>query len=116
MGLAIASDLGIALQTITIAVLLHKRRMVSLAGLDYRELGRCLLAAIASGAIVWVVFSGLGGLLVRAWGMHLPAQSRITDLAVLLMGTALWLAVTDRVLAKTGSALPTVTRRRLGIL
>ena len=31
MGLAIASDIGIAMQTLTIAVLLHKRRMVSLA-------------------------------------------------------------------------------------
>ncbi len=45
MGLAIASDIGIALQTVTIARLLHQRRMVSLASLDYAELGRCLLAA-----------------------------------------------------------------------
>ena len=45
MGLAIASDIGIALQTLTIAVLLHQRHMVSLASLDYAELGRCLLAA-----------------------------------------------------------------------
>jgi hypothetical protein len=35
MGLAIASDIGIALQTGTIAVLLHRRHMVSLASLDY---------------------------------------------------------------------------------
>ena len=54
MGLAVASDVGIALQTVTIAVLLHNRRMVSLASLDYAELGRCLLAALASGAAVWV--------------------------------------------------------------
>jgi putative peptidoglycan lipid II flippase len=35
MGLAIASDIGIALQTVSLAVLLHSRRMVSLASLDF---------------------------------------------------------------------------------
>ena len=39
MGLAIASDIGIAMQTLTIAVLLHQRRMVSLASLDYAGAG-----------------------------------------------------------------------------
>ena len=60
MGLAIASDIGIALQTVTIAVLLHQRRMVSLASLDYAELGRCLLAALAGGAAVWAALLGPG--------------------------------------------------------
>ncbi len=63
MGLAIASDMGIALQTVTIAVLLHQRHMVSLASLDYAEMGRCLLAALASGAGVWMVIWGMGSLL-----------------------------------------------------
>jgi len=58
MGLAIASDIGIALQTVTIALLLHQRRMVSLASLDYAELGRCLLASVASGGGVWVCSGG----------------------------------------------------------
>ena len=40
MGLAFASDIGIAMQTLAIAGLLHQRHMVSLASLDYRELGR----------------------------------------------------------------------------
>jgi hypothetical protein len=31
---------------LTIAVLLHQRRMVSLASLDYAEMGRCLLAGV----------------------------------------------------------------------
>ena len=35
VDLAIASNIGVALQTITIAVLLHERRMVSLGRLDY---------------------------------------------------------------------------------
>jgi hypothetical protein len=64
MGLAIASDLGIALQTVTIAVLLHQRRMVSLASLDYAEMGRCLLAAVAaaleSGAGAGIIYPVFG--------------------------------------------------------
>jgi putative peptidoglycan lipid II flippase len=114
MGLAIASDLGIALQTLTIAVLLHQRRMVSLASLDYPELGRCLLAAVVSGTIVWTIFSWIPGLVTHASRTHLPAHSRGADLAILLAGTALWLAIIDRILVKTGSALPKVTKRRLG--
>jgi len=43
-GLAMASDAGIALQAVTLALLLHQRRMVSLASLDYAEMGRCLVA------------------------------------------------------------------------
>jgi putative peptidoglycan lipid II flippase len=115
MGLVIASDLGITLQTVAIAVLLHQRRMVSLASLDYAEIGRCLLAAVVSGTAVWVVFIGLGGELVNRWGAHLPAHTRWTDLAVLLAGTALWVAVVKWVLEKTGSALPKVAMKRLGM-
>jgi len=57
MGLAVASNLGIALQTVTLAVLLHSRRMVSLASIDYAEMGRCLLAGGAGGGAVWGVFT-----------------------------------------------------------
>jgi len=115
MGLAIASDLGIALQTLTIAVLLHQRRMVSLAGLDYAELGRCLLAALVSGAGVWVVAWGLRSLLGYLGQSHLPAQIRWTDLGELLAGTLVWVMVAKWVLEKTGSALPRVTMKRLGL-
>jgi putative peptidoglycan lipid II flippase len=117
MGLAIASDVGIALQTLTIALLLHQRHMVSLASLDYAELGRCVLAAVASGTAVWVIFSWLGGIAWQVWVAQYGggAQSRLGDLAILLLGTALWLAVTDWVLAKTGSVLPRVARHRLGL-
>jgi putative peptidoglycan lipid II flippase len=114
MGLAIASDVGIALQTLTIAILLHQRRMVSLASLDYPELGRCLLAAVVSGTIVWTIFSWIPSLFMHSSSTHPPAQGRGADLAVLLAGTVLWLAITDRILVKTGSVLPRVTKRRLG--
>jgi hypothetical protein len=47
--------------------------------------------------------------------MHLPAHHRATDLAVLLTGTAVWVAIADRVLSSAGSSLPRVARKRLGI-
>ena len=111
MGLAVASDVGIAMQTVVLAVLLHRRRMVSLASLDYAEMGRCLLAAVGSGAGVGVVFWWLGGVAHKA----MPGHVYWIDLAVLLAGTALWMAVVKWVLEKTGSALPRVTMRRLGM-
>jgi putative peptidoglycan lipid II flippase len=112
-GLAIASDLGIALQTISLAVLLHRRRMVSLAGLDFAEMGRCLLAALAGGAVAWMAVWGLGGLPGILWGSLRPAQIRWTDLTLLVIGTAVWMVVARWVLEKTGSALPRVMMRRL---
>jgi putative peptidoglycan lipid II flippase len=115
MGLAIASDLGIALQTATIAVLLHQRRMVSLASLDYAELGRCLVAALASGAVVWAVVWGLRGLLGYLGESHMSAQIRWADLGELVTGTLVWVVVAGWVLEKTGSALPRVTLKRLGL-
>jgi putative peptidoglycan lipid II flippase len=110
-GLALSSDAGIALQTISLAVLLHRRRMVSLASLDYTEIGRCLLAAEVSGAGVWVVFWWLGGVAHRA----MPDHVQWVDLAVLLAGTALWVAIVKWVLEKTGSELPRVAMKRLGM-
>jgi putative peptidoglycan lipid II flippase len=111
MGLAIASDMGIAVQTVAIAVLLHQRRMVSLASLDYAELGRCLLAAVASGAAVWVVFWWLGGCTI--WAM--PGANPLDRPGGAGGRNAVWLVVVKWVLEKTGSALPRVAMKRLGI-
>lgn len=118
MGLAVASDIGIALQTLAIALLLHQRRMVSLAGLDYRELARCLAAALVSGAIVWAVFANLGAQVAHsvlqshfAHSGRMPA--RLIELALLLFGSIVWLLLADQILARTGSALPRVARKRL---
>jgi putative peptidoglycan lipid II flippase len=114
MGLALASDIGIALQTLTIALLLHKRRMVSLASLDYAEMGRCLLASCAGGAAAWFVGWALAGLF-----RHLPSMAQlhharaITDTAILVVGVAVWTAIAMWILEISGSALPRVTMRRL---
>jgi len=111
MGLAVASNVGIALQTVALALLLHQRHMVSLASLDYAELGRCLVAAAVSGLGVGVVFNWIGSVLHSA----MPGHTQWIDFAVLLGGTVLWVAIVRWVLEKTGSALPRVAMKRLGM-
>ena len=106
-GLAIASDVGIALQTLSLAVLLHKRRMVSLAGLDYRELGRCLAAGAVGGVAVWAAIFGVGRVP--------PGHSRWMDAAELALGAVLWLTIAGWLLERLGSALPRTALKRLGL-
>jgi putative peptidoglycan lipid II flippase len=115
MGLAMASNIGIALQTVTIAVLLHRRRMVSLASLDYAEMGRCLLAALVAGAAVWGALIGLHVLIGPTAGAHIRLDARACDVAELVVGAALWALVSVFVLEKTGSALPRVALKRFGL-
>jgi putative peptidoglycan lipid II flippase len=112
-GLALASDIGITLQTLTLALLLHQRRMVSLASLDYEEIGRCLLAGLAGGGAVWLVFSVLMRVLMHALHRDAGQASRLGDLLILVAGSALWTAIAWLVLERTGSALPRVVARRL---
>ncbi len=109
MGLALASNIGIALQTVSLGVLLHRRHMVSVASLDYAELGRCLLAAATSGAAVWGLATWASGVARH----YLPGHIRSTDLALLLAGSAIWFVIAGLVLEKSGSALPRVMLKRL---
>jgi putative peptidoglycan lipid II flippase len=112
-GLALASDAGILLQAVTLALLLHKRRMVSLANLDYAELGRCFLASIAGGSAAWALAWGL-----RSGMQYLPNtpwlhHARWNDAAILILGIAIWTAIAMWVLEKAGSALPRVAMKKL---
>jgi putative peptidoglycan lipid II flippase len=116
MGLAIASDIGIAMQTLTIALLLHRGHMVSLASLDYVELGRCLLTGAVSCASAWATVWAVDGMLARFPSMALHLHARGSDVLVLVVGTAVWLAITKVVLEKAGSALPRVAMKRLGMV
>ncbi len=114
-GLAVASDIGIVLQTCSIAVLLHKKRMVSLASLDYGEMGRCLLAGAAGGLIVWMGIMIFRGMMIQLPGAPLRTHMRVIDLGIVLVGGVVWLAAAKWVLEKTGSALPREAMRRLGL-
>jgi putative peptidoglycan lipid II flippase len=116
-GLAFASDIGITMQTLLIALLLHQRHMVSLASLDYREMGRCLAAGLAGGAGVVLLAGALNWVWLRAFaaasGAHL--HRRAEDLVILIAGSVLWFLLARWILAKTGSALPRVALKRLGL-
>jgi putative peptidoglycan lipid II flippase len=103
------------MQTLVIAVLLHKRRMVSLASLDYVEMGRCLLAAVAGGASAWLLAWGLGIEIDHLRGAPLLHHARVADAAILIIGIAVWTLIAKWILERTGSALPRVTMRRLGL-
>jgi putative peptidoglycan lipid II flippase len=92
-GLAIASDIGILMQTATLAALLHRRRTVSLAGLDYRELLRCAIASIVTyGALV----------LLRHF---VPTTNRLYEFGLLCVAGLVWIGISALVLRITGSAL-----------
>ena len=114
-GLALASDAGILLQAITLAVLLHKRRMVSLAGLDYIEMARCLLAALVAGFVAWLLAWGLGIEFGNLQSVPLLHHARFADAAILIAGVAVWILITKWILEKAGSALPRVAMRRIGL-
>ncbi len=93
-GLAVASDVGILLQTAALAILLHRRRMVSLAGLEYPEIFRALIAGLIS-------FAALTGL-----RHFVHTTSRLHELAVLMAALLVWLAASLATLRLTGSSLP----------
>ncbi len=112
MGLAIASDVGIAAQTVALALLLHGKRMVSLASLDGRELARCFAAGVAGGAATWAVAHALALMVMRSG----HSAGRIVDAMELIVGAAVWLTVTGVTLSGLGSALPNVARKRLGLV
>ncbi len=95
MGLAIASDCGIVVQTLALAWLLHSKRLVSWSGLEYSEMARSLGAAIASFAVLY----GVVRVLPRA-------ASFPHDLLQLACGTAAWMGTAWLVLYVTRSTLP----------
>jgi putative peptidoglycan lipid II flippase len=101
-GLAWASNTAILIHTLTLAVLLHRRKLVELSGLEHPELIRALLAAIISGGtiqlLLWALPHGTGHL----W-----------DVVVLLAGGLAWAGLAYGTLVFTGSKLPgqLLTRR-----
>jgi putative peptidoglycan lipid II flippase len=100
-GLAIASDIGISIQTATLALLLHRKRLVLFAHLEFRELTRALAAAIVAFAATYVL------------ARHLPpVTTHAGDLLILTAGSAAWLVTATIILILTGSKLPKQIIRR----
>jgi putative peptidoglycan lipid II flippase len=100
-GLAWASDIGMALSVGTLAVLLHKYKLVNLSGLEFGELARALLAAVI----------GFGGTSWCVRWMNLPRGHR-GDFISIAVGTVVWGVLCGVVLMGTGSKLPRQLLRR----
>ena len=85
VGLAFASDIGIGDNLLALALLLHRRKLVSLSGLDWGELGKCALISIVAGGTSFEV----------AKAVPLPTSglgSRTADLLQLALITITWAA------------------------
>jgi putative peptidoglycan lipid II flippase len=101
-GLTIASDIGIVIQTLTLALLLNRRKLVRLSGLELRELTGALLAAVISfaGAAAVVHLIPLG-------------HGHIRTLLIITAATLVWAALCFATLHVTGSKLLNQIRSRI---
>jgi putative peptidoglycan lipid II flippase len=101
VGLALASDIGIVANTLVIAILLHRRRLVPAEELPWGEIGKTAITAIAAGVLSYAVS--------RSVAIN---QSRMADLQSLALSTLTWAAAVAAGLWITRSRLPGELRRR----
>ena len=100
-GLAVASDLGILALALTLAIQLHRKRLVSIASLEYPEL---LRAALAATLAYFLSASCL------RWLPH--PHNHPGDLLLITATTAVWLLTSLGTLLATRSKLPAQLRTR----
>jgi putative peptidoglycan lipid II flippase len=81
VGLAMASDLGIAANCLVMAILLHRRKLVLTTGLPWLELGKAAIAAAVAGSLSY-----------RAASSIALNNNRIADLKALALVTITWAA------------------------
>ena len=110
-GLAIASDLGIAIQTLTLATLLHRKKLTSLTGLELPELARATLAALTAYAATTYLTTTLATHLLPTHSSSHP-RSHATDLLLIAAGTLTWATTAYATLLLTRSTLPNQLLRR----
>jgi putative peptidoglycan lipid II flippase len=104
-GLAIASDIGMVLSTLTLAILLHRNKLVSLAGLEYGELARALLAAL-------IAFAGTAWVVNQTTSLFHLHRGHPTDIISIAIGTTTWAILAAATLLATRSTLPNQLLRR----
>ncbi|HYA25598.1 MAG TPA: murein biosynthesis integral membrane protein MurJ [Terriglobales bacterium] len=104
VGLAIASDLGIVANTVTIAILLHRRKLVPANELPWEELGKALLTSVFAGLLSYRVAAAV------VYGSHRA------DVYALALITLTWAAAVATGLWLTKSHLLGDLRRRKGTI
>jgi putative peptidoglycan lipid II flippase len=107
IGLAWASDIGIGVNLLALALLLHSKKLVPLGGLRWGELGKAALTAVVAGGISLQV--------AKVVPLGLSAHgSRLADLSQLALVTLTWAAAVAAGLWLLRSELPGDLRRRKG--
>jgi putative peptidoglycan lipid II flippase len=100
-GLAIASDLGIVANTLALAILLHRRKLVSANQLPWGELGKAGITALVAGLLSYQVV-----------GLVMVKGNRIADVEALGLIAITWAAAVAAGLWLTRSQLLEDLRRR----
>jgi putative peptidoglycan lipid II flippase len=119
-GLAIASDIGIVIQTAALTLLLHKKRLVSFAHLEFAELGRALFAALVAFAATAAAAHFLppcSDAITATVAQVLPPVSNyaryLRDFFTIAVASVAWATAALFTLLATGSSLPgQILRRR----
>jgi putative peptidoglycan lipid II flippase len=106
VGLAWASDIGIGVNLLALALLLHRKKLVPLGGLRWRELGKAAITAVIAGGISFEVAT-----IVPITPGH---GSRAADLTQLALVSITWAAAVAAGLWLLRSELPGDLRRRKG--
>jgi putative peptidoglycan lipid II flippase len=105
IGLAWASDIGIGVNLLALALLLHSKKLVPLGGLRWGELGKAALTAVVAGAISLQV--------AKVVPLGLSSHgSRLADLSQLGLVSLTWAAAVAVGLWLLRSELPGDLRRR----
>jgi len=106
VGLAWASDIGIGVNLLALALLLHYRKLVPLGELRWKELGKALVVAAVAGGISFEVSKVVP--LAAGYG------SRLADVTQLALVSVTWAAAVAGGLWLLRSELPGDLRRRKG--
>jgi len=101
VGLAMASDLGILVNTLAVAILLHRRGLVSAGRLQWGELGKATLTAVIAGVLSYKVAA-----------VAMAPGSKLGDIKALALSGLTWAAAVAAGLWLTRSGLPGDLRRR----
>ena len=107
VGLAWASDIGIGINLVALAGLLHYRRLVLIGDLRWGELGKAAITAVIAGAISFEV--------AKAVPLSVTGHaSRLADVKQLVLVSLTWGAAVAAGLFLLRSELPRDLRRRKG--
>lgn len=100
-GLAMASDLGIAANCLTMAILTHRAKLVFANQLNWTEIAKAAITAVVAGVLSYKIAAGL----MISGGM-------VEDIKVLLLAGLTWAAAAAAGLWLTRSTLLTDLRKK----